>query len=84
MLTDILIAIALLTLITYGILWMLHIKPLKHIQTMTNNLKLIMPFLFAMLGTIVFIHAVFTCQFDVALPSMIFASFWIILLTKIK
>ena len=84
MLTDILIAIALLTLITYGILWMLHIQPLKHINHMKNNLKFIMPFLFGMLGTIVFIHAVFTCQFNVALPSMIFASFWIILLTKIK
>jgi len=57
---------------------------MKKKTNMKNNLKFIMPFLFAMLGTIVFIHAVFTCQFDVALPSMIFASFWILLLTKIK
>ena len=51
---------------------------------MKNNLKFVMPFLFAMLGTFTFIYALFTCQFDVALPSMIFASFWIYLLTKIK
>lgn len=51
---------------------------------MNNNLKFVMPFLFALLGTFTFIYALFTCQFDVALPSMIFASFWCILLTKIK
>ena len=83
-LKEISIAIALLSLLSYGICWMLHIQPLKHIQIMKNNLKFVMPFLFGMLGTFVFIHAVFTNQFDVALPSMIFASFWIILLCKIK
>jgi hypothetical protein len=83
-LKEISIAIALLSLLTYGIFWMLHIQPFKNIKIMKNEIKLIMPFLFALLGTGVFIHAVFTNQFDVALPSMIFASFWCILLCKIK
>jgi hypothetical protein len=38
--------------------------------------------IFGLLGTIIFVQAVFTCNFNVALPSMMFASFWIIVLCK--
>jgi hypothetical protein len=38
--------------------------------------------IFGLLGTIVFVYSVFTCDFVVALPSMLFASFWIILACK--
>lgn len=38
--------------------------------------------IFGLLGTINFVYSVFTCDFASALPSMLFASFWLILACK--
>ena len=47
-----------------------------------NNKLINASLIFGLLGTIVFVYSVLTCDFASALPSMLFASFWIILACK--